>query len=94
MYVNPLDPTQTARRSETFGYNELSPEYTKGSENKLALYFTDEWKVSPKFKVFYGGRLEIATTHVLAFIFSGFLLGNQLRATSAIPAYIYPARTA
>ena len=29
MYVNPLDPTQTARRSETFGYNELSPEYTK-----------------------------------------------------------------
>ena len=35
MYVNPLDPTQTPSRSETYGYNELSPEYTKGSELSL-----------------------------------------------------------
>ena len=79
MYVNPLDPTQTARRSETFGYNELSPEYTKGSENKLALYFTDEWKVSPKFKVFYGGRLEyyrMSAEQISTPRFSGFHLGN------------------
>lgn len=79
MYVNPLDPTQTARRSETFGYNELSPEYTKGSENKLALYFTDEWKVSPKFKVFYGGRLEyyrMSAEQISAPRFSGFHMGN------------------
>lgn len=78
-YVNPLDPTQTARRSETFGYNELSPEYTKGSENKLALYFTDEWKVSPKFKVFYGGRLEyyrMSAEQISTPRFSGFHLGN------------------
>ena len=79
MYVNPLDPTQTAHRSETFGYNELSPEYTKGSENKLALYFTDEWKVSPKFKVFYGGRLEyyrMSAEQISTPRFSGFHLGN------------------
>ena len=79
VYVNPLDPTQTARRSETFGYNELSPEYTKGSENKLALYFTDEWKVSPKFKVFYGGRLEyyrMSAEQISTPRFSGFHLGN------------------
>lgn len=79
MYVNPLDPTQTDRRSETFGYNELSPEYTKGSENKLALYFTDEWKVSPKFKVFYGGRLEyyrMSAEQISTPRFSGFHLGN------------------
>ena len=78
-YVNPLDPTQTAHRSETFGYNELSPEYTKGSENKLALYFTDEWKVSPKFKVFYGGRLEyyrMSAEQISTPRFSGFHLGN------------------
>ena len=78
-YVNPLDPTQTARRSETFGYNELSPEYTKGSENKLALYFTDEWKVSPKFKVFYGGRLEyyrMSAEQISTPRFSGFHMGN------------------
>ena len=79
MYVNPLDPTQTARRSETFGYNELSPEYTKGSENKLALYFTDEWKVTPKFKVFYGGRLEyyrMSAEQISTPRFSGFHMGN------------------
>ena len=79
MYVNPLDPTQTASRSETFGYNELSPEYTKGSENKLAVYFTDEWRVSPKFKVFYGGRLEyyrMSADQIATSRFSGFHLGN------------------
>ena len=79
IYVNPLDPTQTAHRSETFGYNELSPEYTKGSENKLALYFTDEWKVSPKFKVFYGGRLEyyrMSAEQISTPRFSGFHMGN------------------
>ena len=79
IYVNPLDPTQTDHRSETFGYNELSPEYTKGSENKLALYFTDEWKVSPKFKVFYGGRLEyyrMSAEQISTPRFSGFHLGN------------------
>ena len=86
MYVNPLDPTQTARRSETFGYNELSPEYTKGSENKLALYFTDEWKVSPKFKVFYGGRLEyyrMSAEQISTPRFSGFHLGNYNTYTAA-----------
>lgn len=79
IHVNPLDPTQTAHRSETFGYNELSPEYTKGSENKLALYFTDEWKVSPKFKVFYGGRLEyyrMSAEQISTPRFSGFHMGN------------------
>ncbi len=40
------------------GFNELSPEYTKGYENKLALYFTDNWQISPKFRLLYGGRLE------------------------------------
>ena len=86
MYVNPLDPTQTARRSETFGYNELSPEYTKGSENKLALYFTDEWKVSPKFKVFYGGRLEyyrMSAEQISTPRFSGFHMGNYNTYASA-----------
>ena len=79
MYVNPLDPTQTARRSETFGYNELSPEYTKGSENKLAVYFTDEWKVTPKFTVFYGGRMEyyrMSADQIATPRFKGFHIGN------------------
>ncbi|MDE7190359.1 MAG: TonB-dependent receptor [Muribaculaceae bacterium] len=41
-----------------YGFNELSPEYTKGYENKLALYATDNWQVTPKFNLYFGGRLE------------------------------------
>lgn len=40
------------------GFNELSPEYTKGYENKLALYVTDNWDITPRFNVYFGGRLE------------------------------------
>ena len=40
------------------GFNELSPEYTKGSENKLALYVTDNWNISPRLNIYFGGRLE------------------------------------
>lgn len=40
------------------GFNELSPEYTKGYENKLALYLTDNWQITPKLNLYYGGRLE------------------------------------
>lgn len=40
------------------GFNALSPEYTKGSENKLAAYFSDRWQVLPNFNVYFGGRLE------------------------------------
>lgn len=41
-----------------YGFNELSPEYTKGSENKLAGYLTDDWQVTDQLNVFVGGRLE------------------------------------
>lgn len=44
--------------SRFHGFNELSPEYTKGYENKLALYLTDNWQVTPRFNLYFGGRLE------------------------------------
>ena len=53
-----LTRTEGTGSSKYRGFNELSPEYTKGYENKLALYFTDNWQVSPKFRLLYGGRLE------------------------------------
>ena len=53
-----LTCTDGTGSSKYRGFNELSPEYTKGYENKLALYFTDNWQVSPKFRLLYGGRLE------------------------------------
>lgn len=40
------------------GFNELSPEFTRGSENKLAVYLTDSWDITPKLNVYAGGRLE------------------------------------
>ncbi|MBD5222527.1 MAG: TonB-dependent receptor [Bacteroidales bacterium] len=44
--------------SKFHGFNELSPEYTKGYENKSAVYITDNWQVTPKFNLYFGGRLE------------------------------------
>lgn len=44
--------------SQFHGFNELSPEYTKGYENKLAAYFTDNWQLTPKLNLYFGGRLE------------------------------------
>ena len=53
-----LTRSEATGNTTYYGFNELSPEYTKGYENKLALYFTDNWQVSPKFRLLYGGRLE------------------------------------
>ena len=44
--------------SQFHGFNELSPEYTKGYENKSAIYITDNWQITPKFNLYFGGRLE------------------------------------
>ena len=77
--VDPLDPTLSSQRAQTYGYNELSPEYTKGYENKLALYFTDNWQVTPRFNVYYGGRLEyyrMSADQISASRFSGFHIGD------------------
>lgn len=74
-----LDPTLTSQNTQTYGYNELSPEYTKGYENKLALYFTDNWQVTPKFNIYYGGRLEyyrMSADQIFTPRFPGFHIGD------------------
>ena len=79
MSTDPADPTQTAKRTQFFGFNELSPEYTKGSENKLALYLTDNWKISDKLNLYYGGRLEyyrMSADQIAQSRFSGFHIGD------------------
>ena len=61
------------------GFNELSPEYTKGYENKLALYFTDDWQINPKLNLFYGGRLEyyrMSADQISHPRYSGFYIGD------------------
>lgn len=69
-----------ATGNSTFrGFNELSPEYTKGYENKLAAYFTDNWQVTPRFNVYYGARLEyyrMAADQIPYARYAGFHIGD------------------
>ena len=61
------------------GFNELSPEYTKGYENKLAVYLTDSWSITPKLNLYFGGRLEYyrMSANQLPFErYSGFHIGD------------------
>lgn len=44
-----------------YDYNKNASEYYKGTENKLALYFTHDWDVTKKLNVYYGARLEWQT---------------------------------
>ncbi len=69
----------SADGTKFYGYNELSPEYTKGSENKLALYLTDDWQITPKLNLYFGGRLEyyrMAADQIPYARYSGFHIGD------------------
>ena len=47
------------QRSDYFyDFNKNASEYYKGHENKMALYFTHDWDITPKFNLYYGARLE------------------------------------
>ncbi len=41
-----------------YDFNKNASEYYKGHENKLALYFTHDWDITPKLNLYYGARLE------------------------------------
>mgnify|MGYP000092122426 FL=1 len=41
-----------------YDFNKNASEYYKGHENKLALYITHDWDITPNLNVYYGGRLE------------------------------------
>lgn len=41
-----------------YDFNKNASEFYKGYENKLAAYATHNWDISPKFNLYYGGRLE------------------------------------
>ena len=46
------------RDSYFYDFNKNASEYYKGHENKLALYLTHDWDVTPKLNLYYGARLE------------------------------------
>lgn len=41
-----------------YDFNKNASEYYKGTENKLAVYFTHDWDITPKLNAYYGARLE------------------------------------
>lgn len=46
------------RDSYFYDFNKNASEYYKGHENKLALYLTHDWNVTPKLNLYYGARIE------------------------------------
>ena len=72
--------TGTTARTQTYDFNEISSEYTKGSENKLAFYLTDTWQVTPKLRLLYGARLEyyrMSADRIAMGRFDGFYVGGK-----------------
>ncbi len=77
------------------GFNELSPEYTKGYENKLALYITDSWTVTPKLNLYFGGRLEyyrMSADQIPFERYSGFHIGDTHTYADGTTVKIEPRR--
>ena len=41
-----------------YNFNQNASEYYKGRENKLALYATHDWDITPRLNAYYGARIE------------------------------------
>lgn len=41
-----------------YNYNAVASEYYRGTENRAALYLSDNWRLSPHWDVYLGARLE------------------------------------
>lgn len=41
-----------------YNFNQNASEYYKGSENKLALFASHDWDLTPKLNTYYGARIE------------------------------------
>lgn len=46
------------RSSYFYDFNRNASEWYKGYENKLALYVTHDWDITPKLNLYYGARFE------------------------------------
>ena len=57
-YPSVLSTAATSAHGGFYEFNAVGSEFTKGNENKLALYFTDDWQVVPRLNLYYGARVE------------------------------------
>lgn len=58
LYGTPNDKTHYYGDTPYYNFNQNASEYYKGKENKLALYATHDWDITPKWHTYYGARLE------------------------------------
>lgn len=62
MYKNSVEVYPHKLRDTTgvvyYDYNKNASEYYKGFENKLAGYASHNWDITPRWDLYYGGRLE------------------------------------
>jgi outer membrane receptor protein involved in Fe transport len=80
-----------------YGFNELSPEYTKGYENKLALYLSDDWRVNDRLDIYLGGRLEyyrMSADQLPYERYAGFHIGGDIQPQKVVKDKLNYAATA
>jgi hypothetical protein len=80
-----------------YGFNELSPEYTKGYENKLALYLSDDWRVNDRLDIYLGGRLEyyrMSADQLPYERYEGFHIGGDIQPQRVVKDKLNYAATA
>ena len=58
LYGTSTDKTHYYGNTPYYNFNQNASEYYKGHENKLALYATHDWNITPKWNAYYGARLE------------------------------------
>lgn len=72
------NPEKLLYAGELYSNFNGGTEYDKGFENKIAAYFTDNWTINPKLRLYYGGRLEhyrLSVTRIPYTRFADFYIG-------------------
>ena len=57
-YPSLIQHAEQDRMRTYYNYNAVASEYYRGTENRSALYFSDNWRISPQWDVYLGARLE------------------------------------
>lgn len=58
LYGTPSENAHYYGTTPYYNFNQNASEYYKGNENKLAIYATHDWDITPKWNVYYGARFE------------------------------------
>lgn len=57
-YPSLIQHKENTGMSTFYNYNAVGSEYYRGTENRAAVYLSDNWKVTPRWDIYLGARLE------------------------------------